>query len=220
MMPTLWMSCIPTPEARQTWALASRGLWGILTSTPMVAPSSPGAVCRTPWKWLLLLGLTVCWKKSHCCKILFIGLGNITYTYFWPVHRWICMFRIFWQMNFTQPFCTFLIPWTKTFFAETVLLLLLLVDMDQLVKCSHERSIHLFIDSLVNQDHESMAYRCSSKEAFYKGLCLSCRKNRCNKLGYGVKKIRNARSAKMYLKTRELMPYKGMHMLLMHYAPK
>lgn len=81
--------------------------------------------------------------------------------------------------------------------------------MDQLVKCSHERSIHLFIDSLVNQEHESLAYRCSSKDAFYKGLCLSCRKNRCNKMGYGVRKIRNTRSAKMYLKTRELMPYKG-----------
>ncbi|KAG5286566.1 hypothetical protein AALO_G00016300 [Alosa alosa] len=84
-------------------------------------------------------------------------------------------------------------------------------NMDQIVKCSHERSIHLFIDSLVNQQHQSLAYRCSSKEAFYKGLCLSCRKNRCNKLGYGVKKIRNTRSAKMYLKTRELMPYKVFH---------
>ncbi|XP_042561452.1 lipoprotein lipase [Clupea harengus] len=84
-------------------------------------------------------------------------------------------------------------------------------NMDQLVKCSHERSIHLFIDSLVNLQHQSLAYRCSSKEAFYKGLCLSCRKNRCNKLGYGVNKIRTTRSAKMYLKTRELMPYKVFH---------
>ncbi|KAL2097094.1 hypothetical protein ACEWY4_006301 [Coilia grayii] len=84
-------------------------------------------------------------------------------------------------------------------------------NMDQLVKCSHERSVHLFIDSLVNQQHQSMAFRCSSKEAFYKGLCLSCRKNRCNKLGYGVNKIRTSRSAKMYLKTRELMPYKVFH---------
>ncbi|XP_073704231.1 lipoprotein lipase-like [Garra rufa] len=84
-------------------------------------------------------------------------------------------------------------------------------NMDQIVKCSHERSIHLFIDSLVNRAYQSWAYRCSSKDAFNKGLCLSCRKNRCNKLGYNVNKIRSARSAKMYLKTRDIMPFKVFH---------
>lgn len=81
--------------------------------------------------------------------------------------------------------------------------------MDQLVKCSHERSIHLYIDSLLNADQQIMAFRCSSKEAFNQGRCLSCRKNRCNKLGYNINKVRTARGAKMYLKTRETMPYKG-----------
>ncbi|XP_018583848.2 lipoprotein lipase [Scleropages formosus] len=84
-------------------------------------------------------------------------------------------------------------------------------NMDQIVKCSHERSIHLFIDSLVNKEKQSMAYRCNKKEAFDKGLCLSCRKNRCNTLGYQVNKVRSRRSAKMYLKTREMMPFKVFH---------
>lgn len=84
-------------------------------------------------------------------------------------------------------------------------------DVDQLVKCSHERSIHLFIDSLLYEEKPSMAYRCNSKEAFEKGLCLSCRKNRCNTLGYKVNKVRGKRSTKMYLKTRAQMPFKVFH---------
>ncbi|XP_053318967.1 lipoprotein lipase isoform X2 [Spea bombifrons] len=84
-------------------------------------------------------------------------------------------------------------------------------DMDQIVKCSHERAIHLFIDSLLYEEKPSMAYRCNSKEAFEKGLCLSCRKNRCNTLGYQVNKVRGKRSNKMYLKTTAQMPFKVFH---------
>ncbi|XP_063150983.1 lipoprotein lipase isoform X2 [Candoia aspera] len=84
-------------------------------------------------------------------------------------------------------------------------------NADQLVKCSHERSIHLFIDSLLYEEKPIMAYRCNSKQTFERGLCLSCRKNRCNNLGYKVKRVRSKRNSKMYLKTRAYAPYKVFH---------
>ncbi|XP_041698409.2 lipoprotein lipase [Coregonus clupeaformis] len=84
-------------------------------------------------------------------------------------------------------------------------------NLDQIVKCAHERSVHLFIDSLVNKQQQSMAYRCNSKYAFNRGLCLSCRKNRCNNMGFGVNRIRTTRSAKMYLMTGASMPFKVFH---------
>ncbi|XP_013869659.1 lipoprotein lipase isoform X1 [Austrofundulus limnaeus] len=89
------------------------------------------------------------------------------------------------------------------------------------VKCEHERSIHLFIDSLLNKQGVAKAYRCGSSDMFDRGMCLSCRKSRCNTVGYDVSKVRRARHVQMYTKTRASMPFKVYHyQMKIHFSSK
>ncbi|XP_036178692.1 endothelial lipase [Myotis myotis] len=79
------------------------------------------------------------------------------------------------------------------------------------VKCEHQRAIYLFVDSLMNEDKASFAFQCTDSHRFKKGICLSCRKNRCNSIGYNAKRTRHKRNSKMYLKTRAGMPFRVYH---------
>lgn len=55
-----------------------------------------------------------------------------------------------------------------------------------------------------------MAYRCRDDRAFDQGLCLNCRKDQCNTLGYDVRKVYIGGNSKgLYLKTGPQTPFKG-----------
>uniref|UniRef100_A0A3B4AR93 triacylglycerol lipase n=1 Tax=Periophthalmus magnuspinnatus TaxID=409849 RepID=A0A3B4AR93_9GOBI len=89
------------------------------------------------------------------------------------------------------------------------------------VKCEHERSIHLFIDSLLNEKEAARAYRCSSNEVFNRGMCLNCRKSRCNAVGYDTRVVRKPRNVQMYTMTRSSMPFRVYHyQLKVHFSSK
>uniref|UniRef100_E7EUK6 Hepatic triacylglycerol lipase n=1 Tax=Homo sapiens TaxID=9606 RepID=E7EUK6_HUMAN len=81
----------------------------------------------------------------------------------------------------------------------------------QTIKCSHERSVHLFIDSLLHAGTQSMAYPCGDMNSFSQGLCLSCKKGRCNTLGYHVRQEPRSKSKRLFLVTRAQSPFKVYH---------
>uniref|UniRef100_H0V1P4 Hepatic triacylglycerol lipase n=1 Tax=Cavia porcellus TaxID=10141 RepID=H0V1P4_CAVPO len=79
------------------------------------------------------------------------------------------------------------------------------------IKCAHERAVHLFIDSLLHEDAQSTGYQCSGMDSFSQGLCLDCRKGRCNTLGYHVRQQPWAKSKSLFLVTRAQAPFRVYH---------
>ncbi|XP_043084255.1 hepatic triacylglycerol lipase isoform X2 [Puntigrus tetrazona] len=80
------------------------------------------------------------------------------------------------------------------------------------IKCAHERAVKLFTDSLINASQPIIGYRCRDDSAFSRGLCLDCKQQRCNTLGFGVRRERSGRSAKgLFLRTAPQPPYRVFH---------
>ncbi|XP_068131619.1 hepatic triacylglycerol lipase isoform X2 [Hyperolius riggenbachi] len=85
------------------------------------------------------------------------------------------------------------------------------LGLTQSVKCAHERSVNLFMDSIKNEDMSIKAYECKDYETFEKGMCLNCPKYDCATLGYNLIKEKSLPGRRLFLKTRSQMPYKTYH---------
>uniref|UniRef100_A0A8C6QRP8 Hepatic triacylglycerol lipase n=1 Tax=Nannospalax galili TaxID=1026970 RepID=A0A8C6QRP8_NANGA len=81
----------------------------------------------------------------------------------------------------------------------------------QTIKCAHERSVHLFIDSLQHKDLQSTGYQCSDMDRFSQGLCLSCKKGHCNTLGYNIRREHSGKNRRLFLITRAQAPFRVYH---------
>lgn len=83
--------------------------------------------------------------------------------------------------------------------------------LSQTIKCAHERSVHLFIDSLLHPDMQSTAFQCSDMDSFSQGMCLSCTKGRCNTLGYHIRQEHHSKGKRLFLVTQAQSPFRVYH---------
>ncbi|XP_069126907.1 pancreatic triacylglycerol lipase-like [Argopecten irradians] len=79
----------------------------------------------------------------------------------------------------------------------------------QMLACSHDRSIYLFIESINGRSCTMKGYPCENFQNFVIGQCFSCGNQPCPSLGYHADRFR-ARG-KFYLATTDSPPYCGHH---------
>ncbi|KAA0724766.1 Hepatic triacylglycerol lipase [Triplophysa tibetana] len=80
------------------------------------------------------------------------------------------------------------------------------------IKCSHERAVKLYTESLLNTSQPITGFRCRGDSTFNKGLCMDCKQDRCNTLGYDIRRGRAGKNTKgLYFKTGPETPYKVLH---------
>ncbi|TRY56949.1 hypothetical protein DNTS_023882 [Danionella cerebrum] len=80
------------------------------------------------------------------------------------------------------------------------------------IKCSHERSVRLFTESVQNGSAPALGFRCRDQASFTRGRCLDCRSQRCNPLGLSAQKQRNGgNTGGLFLNTGPLPPYRVFH---------
>lgn len=196
MTPTLWTFCTPIPEKPWASALGSSSPSGTLTSTPMVVKCSPAALWGTSCQWLEVSSSRA---PLACTRSQLLTRLKIQISFYLGQS----------SQRSADTDCSashLLSLWTQPAFP---LPSPFPPDFMEVMKCEHERAVHLFVDSLMNRDHMSFAFQCTDPTRFRKGICLSCRKNRCNNIGYNTRKMRKRRNSKMYLKTRARTPFGG-----------
>lgn len=106
--------------------------------------------------------------------------------------------------------CLGLKPWVFLLGLRVLMVFLSRISaITQTIKCAHERSVHLFIDSLLHSGLQSTGFQCSDMATFSQGLCLNCKKGRCNTMGYDIRRDRSGKSRKLFLITRAQSPFRG-----------
>ncbi|XP_033111036.1 pancreatic triacylglycerol lipase-like [Anneissia japonica] len=73
--------------------------------------------------------------------------------------------------------------------------------------CSHARSLHLFIESILSDGCRFKAYPCRNFSEFQAGNCTECGQLGCPEMGYYADRYINRARGKFYLSTNADSPY-------------